>query len=211
MPAERTTRRGFVKRLAEAGALLVTLPWILHHKIYAVLFGRIRACMAASQRASRWPGIIGVYRRRALLKTVLARTGRGLHVSFGTVFSKATAECGDDVYIGSYCMLGDVRIGAQTLLADHISIPSGSSQHGTQRLDLPMREQAGTYRVVTIGRDCWIGSGAVILGDVGDHCIIGAGSIVTKPVPDYAIMAGNPARQIGDRRSAQTPPDARQA
>jgi virginiamycin A acetyltransferase len=208
MPLEHPLPRGFKKGLAEAGTAFLTLPWILQHRIYAALFGPTRACMASSQRASRWPGIIGVYRRRALLKAVLARTGRGLHVSFGTVFSKATAECGDDVYIGSYCMLGDVRIGAQTLLADHISIPSGSSQHGTQRLDLPMREQAGTYRVVTVGRDCWIGSGAVILGDVGDHCIIGAGSVVTKPVPDYAIMAGNPARQIGDRRSAQAP-DAR--
>jgi acetyltransferase-like isoleucine patch superfamily enzyme len=29
---------------------------------------------------------------------------------------------------------------------------------------------------------------------------VGAGSVVTKPVADYAIVAGNPAKPIGDRR-----------
>lgn len=197
--------KSLAKRLAEIGAFLMAWPWILLHVLYAALFGRVRACMASTQRASRWSGIVGVYLRRALLKSVLARTGRGLHVSYGTIFSKPTAEIGDDVYIGCYCLLGDVRIGGQTLLADQISVPSGSSQHGTLRLDIPMREQEGTYRTVLIGQDCWIGSGAVILADVGDHCIVGAGSVVTKPVPAYVIVAGNPARQIGDRRNARPP------
>ena len=36
---------------------------------------------------------------------------------------------------------------------------------------------------------------------IGNHVVVGMGSVVTKDVPDWAIVAGNPARVIGDRRS----------
>ena len=47
-----------------------------------------------------------------------------------------------------------------------------------------------------------IGSGAVILPGItlGKQCLIGAGAVVTKNVPDYAVVAGNPARVVGDIR-----------
>lgn len=47
-----------------------------------------------------------------------------------------------------------------------------------------------------------IGSGAVILPGVtlGTKCLVGAGAVVTKNVPDYAIVAGNPAKVVGDIR-----------
>ena len=44
-----------------------------------------------------------------------------------------------------------------------------------------------------------LGSNATILGgiSIGKKALVGAGSVVTKNVPDYAIVAGNPARVIG--------------
>jgi maltose O-acetyltransferase len=49
---------------------------------------------------------------------------------------------------------------------------------------------------VRIGRDAWIGGGAIILPGVtiGDGAVIGAGSVVTRDVSEGQTVAGNPAR-----------------
>ena len=46
---------------------------------------------------------------------------------------------------------------------------------------------------VHIGRNCWIGAGAIILPGVtiGDNTVIGAGSIVTKDIPAYCHIRSN--------------------
>lgn len=51
---------------------------------------------------------------------------------------------------------------------------------------------------IVVKRNAWIGSRAIILGNVtiGTGSIIGAGSVVTKSVPDYEMWAGNPARLV---------------
>ena len=75
---------------------------------------------------------------------------------------------------------------------------------GTERLDVLIREQPGTFPRVTIGRDSWIGERTVVMADVGKHCIIAAGSVVTKPVPDYAIAVGSPARVVRFRNKDES-------
>jgi len=89
-----------------------------------------------------------------------------------------------------------VTLEDDVLVSSHVSIINGGAQHGIERLDIPIREQPGTWTRVTVGRDTWIGEHATVMADVGKHCIIGAGSVVTKPIPDYAIAVGNPARVI---------------
>jgi acetyltransferase-like isoleucine patch superfamily enzyme len=82
------------------------------------------------------------------------------------------------------------------LLGSNVSVMNGSAQHGTDRLDVPIREQPGAWPRVTIGRDSWVGDRAVVMADVGAHCVVGAGSVVTRPVPDFAVAVGSPARVV---------------
>lgn len=51
---------------------------------------------------------------------------------------------------------------------------------------------------VNIGRNCFIGSGSIILCNVsiGDNCIIGAGSVVSRDIPANTVATGNPAKVI---------------
>lgn len=55
---------------------------------------------------------------------------------------------------------------------------------------------------ILVDRGAWIGTGAVILPGVtiGEGAIIGAHAVVTHTVPPYSIVAGVPARLIGDVR-----------
>lgn len=56
------------------------------------------------------------------------------------------------------------------------------------------------HSVIEIMDNVFIGGHSIIVGDVriGPNVIIGAGSVVTKDVPPNSIVAGNPARVIGD-------------
>jgi len=90
--------------------------------------------------------------------------------------------------------IGDgTRIAAQTLIYafDHGMAP-----------DQAIHDQPVRSRGIVIGADVWIGAGVGITDGVriGDHAVIGMGSVVTGDVADWAIVAGVPARVIGDRR-----------
>jgi len=72
------------------------------------------------------------------------------------------------------------------------------------------------YARIHVGSDVFIGVNAIIMPGVrlGNRVIVGAGSIVTKSVPDGMIVAGSPAKIVGDyadleRRVLETFPAAR--
>ncbi|WP_091356637.1 DapH/DapD/GlmU-related protein [Microbacterium sp. LKL04] len=57
---------------------------------------------------------------------------------------------------------------------------------------------------VQIGRDVWIGAGAIVVGgvEIGEGAVVAAGSVVTRSVEPYSIVGGNPARAIRQRFSS---------
>ena len=126
------------------------------------------------------PGLTGVYVRRAFYRLVLARCGNDACIGFGTPISHPTASIGHKVYVGPFCCLGDVTLEDDVLLGSMFRSP-WLRQHGIDRLDMPVREQPGSWPRVTIGQDSWIGDRVVVLADVGRHCVIGPGRWVTKP------------------------------
>jgi acetyltransferase-like isoleucine patch superfamily enzyme len=192
----RSTLKAFVEILA----LCVILPVLTAYFAINTITRSTRTFPGFSQLMSLFPGLSGQYLRRAFYSWVLPRCGRGSVVSFGTVFSHPKVEIGEHAYLGVFCCIGDVSIGDDVLIGSHVSITNGSRQHGTSRLDIPVREQPGEWPRVTIGRDTWIGDRAVVMADVGEHCVVGAGAVVTRPVPDFAIVVGSPARIVGWRK-----------
>ena len=68
-----------------------------------------------------------------------------------------------------------------------------------------LREKAYQFNApIHIGKNCWIGAGAIILPGItiGDNTVVGAGSIVTKDLPSGVVAVGNPCkilREINDR------------
>lgn len=106
------------------------------------------------------------------------RLGVGVFLNFGcVVLDVAAVTVGDGTQIGPA-----VHIYA----ADHPRDPV--QRRASLESGLP----------VTIGRNVWIGGGAILLPGVtvGDDAIIGAGSVVTRNVPAGATVAGNPARGL---------------
>lgn len=191
----RAWREG-LKAACRAAAALSVLGHALIYAAAMHIFGP-GAFAWASQRASRWPGLVGVYRRRALLRLLGADLANDCTIEFGTLLSKPTAVVGARAYVGAYCCLGDVRIGAKALLADHVCVPSGGHQHAGRRRDVPKADQDAIYQTIHIGHDCWIGSGATLLADVGAGAIVAAGAVVTRPVEPMAKVGGVPARPLG--------------
>ena len=54
----------------------------------------------------------------------------------------------------------------------------------------------GRGKAPIIGDNCFVGAGAVIIGDIkiGNNVTVGANAVVTKDVPDNATVGGVPAK-----------------
>lgn len=106
---------------------------------------------------------------------------------------------GDNVGISPNAFLavrGKVEIGDNTIFGPGVSLHAENHIFG-DRLT-PIRMQGSSRKGITIGKDCWIGSKAVILDGVriGNGCIVAAGAVVNCNVPDFAIVGGVPAKII---------------
>lgn len=89
------------------------------------------------------------------------------------------------IEIGNYC-----RIAKEVSFFTHGGLWSQRKKHS----DLDY------FGKIKIGNYTYVGEGAKIMPGVfiGDDVIIGAGSVVTKSVADGLIVAGNPARIVGE-------------
>lgn len=65
-------------------------------------------------------------------------------------------------------------------------------------------------RDIVIGTGAWIASRAIVLGPcrIGANAVVAAGAVVSDDVPAGAIVAGVPARVVGEVGAAPAPPPA---
>jgi len=135
--------------------------------------------------------------RLALLRELLPDVGDGavirppFHCDFGY-----NIRIGPGVFINFNCVILDVvavTIGAGTQIGPAVQIYAADHPR-----DPAVRATGAEFgRPVVIGRNVWVGGGAIILPGVtlGDDAVIGAGAVVTRDVPQGITVLGNPARR----------------
>jgi virginiamycin A acetyltransferase len=209
MLVARSPARGVaavLKRALDLVAMVIVLPFVAAYRV-CVLVAPDRAdsfFQAQSETFSLWPGLTGGYVRRAFYRLTLTRCANDCSIGFGTLFATRAAEIGTGVYIGPFGNIGHATIDDDTLLGSNVTILSGRQQHQFERLDVPIRHQGGAYARVHVGRDVWIGNGAIISSDIGDQAVVAAGAVVVRPVAPRSIVGGNPAKVIGERGIARS-------
>ena len=138
-------------------------------------------------------------KREKMLKEMFAEIGEncyiepplhanwgGKHVHFGNnVYANFNLTMVDDTHI---------YVGDCTLFGPNVVVATAGHP-----IDPELRSKAYQFNMpVHIGKNCWIGAGAVIVPGVtiGDNTVIGAGSVVTKDIPSNVVAVGNPCRVL---------------
>jgi len=188
--------RKFLKNCLYGGFLAAASPLAA-----LSLFGRVKPIYTFfAQSCATIPGGVGDYFRVAYYHLTLAECHMSSRISFGTFFAHPEARVGARVYIGSYCIMGKASIGEGTQVASAVQILSGQHQH--IRDASGAFYEGGDFKNVTVGADCWLGAGSIIMADVGAGTTIGAASVVTRPIPANSVAVGSPARVIRGAEAA---------
>ena len=125
-------------------------------------------------------------------------TGKPVDDTFG-LFPPFYTDCGKNISVGRQVFInmgckfqdqGGISIGDGTLLGHNVVIATINHDPA------PLKRRSMMLRPVCIGKNVWVGSGAVLLPGVtiGDGAIIAAGAVVHRDVPANTAVGGVPAK-----------------
>ena len=138
-------------------------------------------------------------KRQALLKDMFAEIGENCYIEppFHSNWGGRNIHFGNNIYGNFNLTLVDdthIYVGDNTMFGPNVTVATAGHP-----INAELREQGYQYNApVRIGKNCWIGAGALILPGVtiGDNVVIGAGSVVTKDIPSNVVAVGNPCRVL---------------
>ena len=140
-------------------------------------------------------------KRQRLLSEMFAEIGEGCYIEppLHSNWGGKHVHFGNNVYANFSLTLVDdthIYVGDKTLIGPNVTIATAGHPVDSELRAIPTQFNMP----VRIGKNCWIGAGAVILPGVsiGDNTVIGAGSIVTKNIPANVVAVGNPCRVLRD-------------
>lgn len=137
--------------------------------------------------------------REKMLKEMFAEIGENCYIEppFHANWGGHHVHFGNNVYANfGLTMVDDTHIyvGDCTMFGPNVVVATAGHP-----INPELRAKAYQYNMpVRIGKNCWIGAGALIMPGVtiGDNTVIGAGSVVTKDIPANVVAVGNPCKVL---------------
>lgn len=136
-------------------------------------------------------------KRTALLKENFKEFGEGSYIEapFFANWCGKFVSFGKGVYANFNLTMiddGEITVGDHVMFGPNVTLVTAAHP-----ISPTLREKQIQYNEpVVIGRNVWIGAGAIILPGVtiGENSVIGAGSVVTRDIPANVVAVGNPCR-----------------
>ncbi len=186
--------KSFLNRLSQ----ILSLPLVILCKLEEILISKdvdiiFNTC---THVFALLPGLPGVFLRRGFYSLALEKCSLNSYIGFGSIFSHRVTTVEEHVYIGSYALIGSSNIGKYCLIGSRASILSGTSLHELDEQGRWTPYSADRLEKITLGKNVWVGEGAIVAADIGEGAMVGAGAVVTSKTKSHIMVTGNPARFV---------------